>query len=125
MNLEPDRQKIKPSKSHVNTVKSKNKLKSGRKTILFWNSYWEKGYFDMGVGNRGFNSCPNFCNCYTTRRRSKLTNKHEIVDAVVFHGVRLKISEIERLKEKRHLLSKINKGVDPLFILFMLVSLDI
>ena len=78
--------------------------------------------FQMGVGNRGFKSCPEFKNCYTTTRKTKLTNPNEIIDAIVFHGVRLNISEIQYLKEKRHLLSKVNKGIEPLYILYMLVS---
>ena len=76
----------------------------------------------MGVGNRGFKSCPEFKNCYTTTRKTKLTNPNEIIDAIVFHGVRLNISEIQYLKKKRHLLSKVNKGIEPLYILYMLVS---
>ena len=103
----------------VKTVKTINK----RKTILFWNSYWDWRYFQMGVGNRGFKSCPEFKNCYTTTRKTKLTNPNEIIDAIVFHGVGLNTSEIQYLKKKRHLLSKVNKGIEPLYILFMLVSL--
>ena len=117
--------KIKPLKTQVNTVKSVNKTAVKRKTILFWNQYWDFKYFKMGAGNRGFKPCPNFHNCYTTTRRSKLINKHEIIDAVVFHGVSLKIYAIEKLKEKRRYLSKLNKGIEPLFILFMLVSCGI
>ena len=77
----------------------------------------------MGVGNRGFKSCPEFKNCYTTTRKTKLTNPNEIIDAIVFHGVGLNTSEIQYLKKKRQLLSKVNKGIEPLYILFMLVSL--
>ena len=98
------------------------KTNSEKKTILFWNSYWDWKYFQMGVGNRGFKSCPEFKNCYTTTRKTKLTNPNEIIDAIVFHGVGLNISEIQYLKKKRHLLSKVNKGIEPLYILFMLVS---
>ena len=30
---------------------------SQKKTILFWNSYWNWNHFKMGVGNRGFSKC--------------------------------------------------------------------
>ena len=76
----------------------------------------------MGVGNRGFKTCPRFSNCYTTTRKSKLTDPHEIIDAIVFHGVGLNVTEIQMLKDKRHSLSKVNQGITPLFVLFMLVS---
>ena len=76
----------------------------------------------MGVGNRGFKTCPRFSNCYTTTRKSKLTDPHEIIDAIVFHGVGLNMTEIQMLKDKRHSLSKVNQGITPLFVLFMLVS---
>ena len=120
--------KTEKSVKTVKTVKTEKSLKTvktigERKTILFWNSYWDWRYFQMGVGNRGFKSCPEFKNCYTTTTKTKLTNPHEIIDAIVFHGVRLNISEIQYLKKKRHLLSKVNKGIEPLYILFMLVSL--
>ena len=73
--------KIKP------IMKQTKHLQTERKTILFWNSYWNWRHFQMGVGNRGFKLCPRFSNCYTTTRKSKLTDPHEIVDAIVFHGV--------------------------------------
>ena len=109
----------------MKTEKSVKTVKtiSERKTILFWNSYWDWRYFQMGVGNRGFKKCPEFKNCYTTTRKTKLTNPNEIIDAIVFHGVGLNTSEIQYLKKKRQLLSKVNKGIEPLYILFMLVSL--
>ena len=45
--------KIKPSETKVNAAKSVNKIISERKTILFWNSYWDDHYFEMGAGNIG------------------------------------------------------------------------
>ena len=41
---------------------------------------------------------------------------------MVFHGADLKIPEMEKLKENRHLLSKVNKGIEPIFVLFMMVE---
>ena len=45
--------KIKPSENKVNAVKFVKKTVRERKTILFWNSYWDDHYFDMGAGNIG------------------------------------------------------------------------
>ena len=97
------------------------KASKEKKTILFWNKYWHWTHFHMGAGNRGFVNCPH-SNCYTTTRRSKLWNKDETIHAVIFHGVRLNLTQIEKLKRIRHKLPLINNGVEPLFILFMLVS---
>ena len=115
---------IDSSKKQVISTKSINRKPSKRKTILFWNSYWEEKYFEMGVGNREFKSCPKFNNCYTTRRKSKLTDENEIIDAIVFHGVVSDhdISQIEMLRKKRKFLPDLNMGIEPLFVLFMLVS---
>ena len=92
-----------------------------KKTILFWNSYWHWGHFKMGVGNRGFSQC-SFSNCYTTTMKSKLLkNPRVIVNAVIFHGVGLNKEEVKGIKKIRKMLPEKNQGVDPLFILFMLV----
>ena len=92
-----------------------------KKTILFWNSYWHWSHFQMGVGNRGFAKCSN-TNCYTTTRRSKLQNPLEIIHAIIFHGVGLKKEDVIKLRALRHLIPSWNQGVNPIFILFMLVS---
>ena len=76
------------------------KASKGKKTILFWNKYWHWTHFHMGAGNRGFVNCP-YSNCYTTTRRSKLWNKDETIHAVIFHGVRLNLTQIEKLKRIR------------------------
>ena len=56
-------------------------------TILFWNRFWNWGYFGMGVGNRGFvsNKCE-YSNCYTTNMRKKLMSRSTRIDAIVVHG---------------------------------------
>lgn len=106
-------------------MKSYNKTVSARKTILFWNSFWNSKYFEMGMGNEKFKSCPNFNNCYTTRKKSELNNPKFIIDAVVFHGVFSKndIPAIQKLKKNRQSLKKLNQGIDPLFVLFMRVRI--
>ena len=78
----------------------------------------------MGEANEKFKSCPNFNNCYTTIRKSELSDPKFIVDAVVFHGVLSKndISAIERLKKNRQSLKNWNHGIEPLFVLYMRVS---
>ena len=76
----------------------------------------------MGVGNRGFKKCQKSTNCYTTTRRSKLRDPKQRIDAIVFHGVGLDKKELEILKEKRAAIPEFNQGVDPLYVLFILVS---
>ena len=95
------------------------------KIILFWNSYWHWHYFDMGHGNEGFKNCPNEKNCITTRNRSHLYDPNFIVKAIVFHGVGVSLDELNSLKLQKlnNQLKKWNHGVDPLIVLFMLVSL--
>ena len=95
------------------------------KIILFWNSYWHWHYFDMGHGNEGFKNCPNEKNCITTRNRSHLYDPNFIVKAIVFHGVGVSLDELNSLKMQKlnNQLKKWNHGVDPLIVLFMLVSL--
>ena len=92
------------------------------RTILFWNSYWIWEYFDMGKGNEGFKDCPNNNNCFTTRNRSLLYDPNYIVDAVVFHGVNVPLNELSSLKVGKNQLLRLNKGIKPLIVLFMLVS---
>ena len=111
-----------PSKDETDKEVIQNKTENDKKTILFWNSYWDWRHFQMGVGNRGFKKCPNFGNCYTTTLRSKLFNPSEKIDAIVFHGVGLKIEEIQALKAERAKIPKLNHGVEPVFVLFMLES---
>ena len=102
-------------------VNEDDEVTKTKKTILFWNSYWHWGHFKMGVGNRGFSQC-SFSNCYTTTMKSKLLkNPRVIVNAVIFHGVGLNKEEVKGIKKIRKMLPEKNQGVDPLFILFMLV----
>lgn len=98
--------------------------RNGQRTLLFWNSYWHWTHFQMGTGNREFKKCPKFSNCYTTTRRSKLRDPNVIIDAVIFHGVPLKlnINEIKQLKKVRQHIPKVNQGISPIFVLFNLVS---
>jgi hypothetical protein len=80
----------------------------------------------MGTGNRGFEQMKcTFQNCYTSTIRSKLRDNHTRVDAILFHGVGMKKNEIKALKLQRKEIRNMNQGVDPLFILFMLVSIII
>ena len=58
---------------------------------------------------------------YTTTRKRNLKNPKVVIDAIMFHGVGLKIEDVKKLKSFRSYISSVNKGVDPLFILFMLV----
>ena len=98
------------------------KREEEKKTILFWNSYWHWKHFQMGVGNRGFQNCSMYQNCYTTTRRSKLRDPHIVINAIVFHGVGLNFKEIKNLREMRSKLPEFNQGINPLFILFILES---
>ena len=98
------------------------KSEENKKTILFWNSYWHWKHFRMGVGNRGFQNCSSYKNCFTTTRRSKLRDPHIIINAIVFHGVGMNMKEIKNLREVRAKLSEFNQGIDPLFILFLFES---
>ena len=93
-----------------------------KKTILFWNSFWHWKHFQMGVGNRGFQNCSSYKNCFTTTRRSKLQDPHIVINAIVFHGVGMNMKEIKNLREVRAKLSEFNQGIDPLFILFLFES---
>ena len=84
------------------------------------NDHWK--HFRMGVGNRGFQNCSSYKNCFTTTRRSKLQDPHIVINAIVFHGVGMNMKEIKNLREVRAKLSEFNQGIDPLFILFLLES---
>jgi hypothetical protein len=100
-------------------------IEDDNKTILFWNSLWGVTHFGLGLGNGGFVklNCT-FQNCFTTTNRSKLRDKNARVDAIIFHGIGMKMKEIEALKWQRKDIQKnMNQGVDPLFILFMAVSI--
>lgn len=116
---------MKTMSSSAVTPKFPMQRSDSKRTILFWNSYWEWTHFQMGAGNRGFKECSGYSNCYTTTRRSKLRDPNEIIDAIVFHGVRLKLNEIAQLKRRRKYIAKVNQGVDPYFVLFVLVSSNI
>ena len=63
------------------------KLGKRKKTILFWNGFWNWPFYGMGEGNSGFisNKCK-YTNCYTTNRRSDLFNTEETIDAIIVHG---------------------------------------
>ena len=93
-----------------------------RRTILFWNSYWNSEYFDMGKGNKQFKDCPNQKNCYTTKNQTLLYDPNYIVDAVVFHGVSAPLDVLQSLKIGKNQLIRLNKGIKPLIVLFMMVS---
>ena len=86
------------------------------RTILFWNSIWILDYFE------DFKGCPNHKNCITTRNRSLLYDPNYIVDAVVFHGVNVPVNEFNSLKVGKNQILRLNKGIKPLIVLYMLVS---
>ena len=126
---------IRPSNTSTIQEKSvtfKNKNANGRKIILFWNSFYNNEYFAMGVGNERFKLCPNFKNCDTTRGSTKsgylnIIESEHIIDAVVFHGLFTSndITAIQELKKERRNLKDYNQGIEPLFVLFLLVSKDL
>ena len=60
---------------------------------------------------------------YTTTRKNNLKNPKVVIDAIMFHGVGLKIEDVKKLKSFRSYISNVNNGIDPLFILFMLVCI--
>ncbi len=115
---------LEPSLAADSLLKKINKTSTtSKKTILFWNSYWHWKHFQMGTSNRGFEKLGcNFTNCYTTTINSKLRDPNVRVDAVLFHGVGLKIKDVKMLKKLRKLIPKVNQGHMPIFVLFMLVS---
>ena len=115
-----------PKEGFLSTSKNNNN-NTIPKIILFWNSYWHWNYFDMGHGNAGFKNCPNEKNCITTRNRSHLYDPNFIVKAIVFHGVGVSLDELNSLKSQKlnNHLKKWNQGLDPLIVLFMLVSFKI
>ena len=76
----------------------------------------------MGKGNEGFKDCPNNNNCFTTRNRSLLYDPNYIVDAIVFHGVNVLVNEFNSLKVGKNQILRLNKGIKPLIVLYMLVS---
>ena len=79
--------------------------KDERSNILFWNAYWNRPFFGMGVGNIGFvsNKCK-YQNCYTTNQREKIRDKHTRIDAIVVHGIDKELAK----------LAKTNVGVNAL-----------
>ena len=54
--------------------------------------------------------------------RSLLYDPNIQIDAVIFHAPELKYNEAEELQKRRSSLRNLNNGVDPFFIMYILVS---
>ena len=92
--------------------------------ILFWNKFWVHEWFNIGKGSLPYQKCANQ-NCFNTRNRSLLYDPNIIVDAIVFHGVKIPLEEFEEIRkfrENRHLVRKKNRGIKPKIVLFLVVS---
>ena len=92
--------------------------------ILFWNTFWVHEWFKLGKGSLPYQKCANQ-NCLNTRNKSLLYDPNIIVDAILFHGVNIPLKELEEIKkfrENRHLVQKINRGIKPKIVLFLVVS---
>ena len=95
------------------------------RVILFWNTFYGDGWFNIGRKYEPFQTCPHK-NCFTTRDRSLLTNPNFIVDAVVFFGVQCPhddLRKIKQFKESEEIIQQKNTGMKPKIVLFMTVRL--
>ena len=91
--------------------------------ILFWNTYWEDGYYGyhIGKGYEPFQNCLQK-NCYTTRKRSVLYDSNYIVDGIVFYAVDCPSNDLKNMrqfKESEKLVLQNNHGIKPKIIFFM------
>ena len=95
------------------------------RVILFWNTFYGDGWFNIGRKYEPFQTCPHK-NCFTTRDRSLLTNPNFIVDAVVFFGVQCPQDDLRKMKqfkESEEIIQQKNAGIKPKIVLFMTVRL--
>ena len=95
------------------------------RVILFWNTFYGDGWFNIGRKYEPFQTCPHK-NCFTTRDRSLLTNPNFIVDAVVFFGVQCPhddLRKIKQFKDSEEIFQQKNTGIKPKIVLFMTVRL--
>ena len=89
--------------------------------ILFWNTYWEDGWFHIGKEYEPFQTCLHK-NCYTTRKKSVLYDPNYIVDGIVFNGVKCPANDLKKMrqfKESEKLVHQRNQGIKPKIIFFM------
>ena len=89
--------------------------------ILFWNTFWEDGWFHIGKGYQPFENCL-YKNCYTTRNRSLLYDPNYIIDAIVFYGVACPVNDLKKMKRftgSKKLVYQKNQGIRPKIILLM------
>ena len=103
---------------HHETLKTRNISPKDEeiKVILFWNSFYDHKYFNMGVGSEGFQDCQS--HCFTTTNRTSLFDPQVKVHAVVFHVPQLTISEVKMLKKEKAKMSFYNQDVTPSFVFF-------
>ena len=96
------------------------------RTILFWNKYWNDGWFKIGEGKTPFETCAKK-SCLTTRNRTLLYDPEYVIDAVLFHGgdgsiIEGEFQEIKDFKNNRKLVEQKNKGIIPKIILYTMVN---
>ena len=92
--------------------------------ILFWNKFWVHEWFNIGNGSLPYKKCSNQ-NCFNTRNRSLLHDPNIIVDAIIFHGVEIPLTEFEEIRRFRdncHFVQMKNQGIKPKIVLFLVVS---
>ena len=99
------------------------------KTILFWNKYWDDGWFKIGEGKIPFKSCSKK-NCLTTRNRTLLYDPEYVIDAIIFHGgdgsiILQEFQEIKDYKNSSELVEQKNKGIIPKIILYTMVNSEL
>ena len=89
--------------------------------ILFWNTFWEDGWFHIGKGYQPFENCL-YKNCYTTRNRTLLYDPNYIIDAIVLYGVACPVNDLKKMKRftgSKKLVHQKNQGIRPKIILLM------
>ena len=90
--------------------------------ILFWNTYWEDGYYGyhIGKGYEPFQTCLHK-NCYSTKNRSVLYDPNYIVDGIVFYRIQCPMDDLKKIrqfKESEKLVEQKNQGIKPKLIFF-------
>ena len=98
---------------------------NGKKVILLWDLHIDDSWSTIGIGAQPFKKCFHK-ECFSSRDRSLLYNPNIAVDAIIFHGVGLgsgeEFQKIRQFKESQILLKTKNKGIQPKFVLYMMVS---
>ena len=108
-------------KSQIITILSGNETLNRTRIILFWNTFWEDGWFHIGKGYQPFQNC-HHKNCYTTRNRALLYDPNYIIDAIVFYGVACSTYDLKKMrqfKKSKKLVHQKNQGIRPKIILLM------